>query len=54
VISISRPGTYTGALPMSPHPEWRKNTAHIRHLDRIVNRIRELEARLADLERKQR
>ncbi|HXV06943.1 MAG TPA: UDP-3-O-(3-hydroxymyristoyl)glucosamine N-acyltransferase [Burkholderiales bacterium] len=52
--SISRPGTYSGALPMSPHPEWLKNAAHIRHLDRMAHRIRELESRLADLERKQR
>jgi UDP-3-O-[3-hydroxymyristoyl] glucosamine N-acyltransferase len=52
--SISKAGTYTGALPMSPHAEWLKNAAHIRHLDRMANRIRELETRLADLERKQR
>jgi UDP-3-O-[3-hydroxymyristoyl] glucosamine N-acyltransferase len=52
--SISKPGTYTGALPMSPHAEWLKNAAHLRHLDRMAHRIRELEARLTDLERKQR
>jgi UDP-3-O-[3-hydroxymyristoyl] glucosamine N-acyltransferase len=52
--SIFKAGTYTAMYPISPHPEWLKNAAHIRHLDRLATRIRELETRLADLERKQR
>ena len=52
--SILKAGTYIGALPMAPHIDWLKNAAHIRHLDRMAKRIRELETRLADLERKQR
>jgi UDP-3-O-[3-hydroxymyristoyl] glucosamine N-acyltransferase len=52
--SILKPGTYTALFPISSHPEWLKNAAHIRHLDRLATRIRELETRLADLERKQR
>jgi UDP-3-O-[3-hydroxymyristoyl] glucosamine N-acyltransferase len=52
--SIAKPGTYTGLFPVSAHAEWLRNAAHIRHLDRLAVRIRELEAKLADLERKQR
>ena len=52
--SISKPGTYTALFPISRHAEWLKNAAHIRHLDRLAVRIRELEAKLADLDREQR
>ena len=44
--SITRAGTYTGALPSAPSREWAKTVAHLRGLDRLVKRIRELEKRL--------
>ena len=50
--SILKPGTYSGLFPLSQHQDWLKNAAHIRHLDALANRVRELESRLADLERK--
>lgn len=50
--SILKAGTYSGLFPISQHQEWLKNAAHIRHLDALANRVRELESRLADLERK--
>jgi UDP-3-O-[3-hydroxymyristoyl] glucosamine N-acyltransferase len=44
--SITRAGTYTGTLPSAPAREWAKTVAHLRSLDRLVKRIRELEKRL--------
>lgn len=50
--SILKPGTYTALFPISPHQEWLKNAAHIRHLDALAGRVRELAVRLAEIERK--
>jgi UDP-3-O-[3-hydroxymyristoyl] glucosamine N-acyltransferase len=50
--SIDKPGTYTGAMPAEPHRDWLRNAAHLRHLDAMAERIRALEARLAQLEKK--
>ncbi len=50
--SILKPGTYSGLFPISQHQDWLRNAAHIRHLDALANRVRELESRLADMERK--
>ncbi|MBZ0125657.1 MAG: UDP-3-O-(3-hydroxymyristoyl)glucosamine N-acyltransferase [Rhodocyclaceae bacterium] len=50
--SVNKAGTYTGAIPFESHRDWLKNAAHIRHLDAMADRIRELEARLAQLEKK--
>lgn len=50
--SITRPGTYTGAMPIEAHRDWLKNAAQMRHLDAMAGKIRELEARLAQLEKK--
>ncbi|MBK6630378.1 MAG: UDP-3-O-(3-hydroxymyristoyl)glucosamine N-acyltransferase [Betaproteobacteria bacterium] len=48
--SISQPGTYSGAMPFEAHRDWLKNAAHMRHLDALAEKIRVLEARLAQLE----
>lgn len=45
--SISRPGVYTASLPVQGHADWVKNFAHLRHLDRLADRIRALEQQLA-------
>ena len=50
--SIKQPGTYTGAMPFEAHREWLRNAAQLRHLDAMSERIRDLEARLAQLEKK--
>ena len=50
--SILKPGTYTSLFPISTHQDWLRNASHIRHLDALALRLRELERRLADLERK--
>jgi UDP-3-O-[3-hydroxymyristoyl] glucosamine N-acyltransferase len=49
--SLNQAGTYTGLYPVSAHPDWLRNAAHIRHLDALVERVRALEKRLAELER---
>lgn len=50
--SISRSGTYTGAMPFEQHSDWLKNASHLRHLEAMSDRLRELETRLAKLENK--
>ena len=44
--SITRAGTYAGTLPSAPSREWAKTVAHLRNLDRLTKRIRDLEKRL--------
>ncbi|MDI6749072.1 MAG: UDP-3-O-(3-hydroxymyristoyl)glucosamine N-acyltransferase [Rhodocyclaceae bacterium] len=48
--SLPTAGSYTGTVPLQPHPEWLKNFAHLRHLDALADKIRALEKRLAELE----
>jgi len=50
--SIATPGSYTGTVPFLPHAEWLKNFSRLRHLDAMADRIRALEKRLAELEKK--
>ena len=47
---IAKPGHYSGSYPIDEHGEWVRNAAHIRSLDRMHKRIRELEKKLAALE----
>ena len=48
-----RPGAYTSAMPFSTHEQWLKNAAHLRHLDSMAEKIRALEQKINELERKQ-
>ncbi len=41
--SINRPGVYTAGLPLQTHADWVRNFAHLRHLDTLVERVRQLE-----------
>lgn len=50
--SISQPGSYTGAMPFEAHRDWLRNAAQMCHLDEMAKRMRELETRLAQLEKK--
>ena len=50
--SITRAGTYSGAVPFLEHGEWLKNFSRLRHLDVMADKIRALEQRLAALEKK--
>ena len=44
--SLDKPGTYTGVYPFSSHQRWLRNAAHLRQLDELVKRVRDLEGRL--------
>jgi len=44
---IPRAGVYSGAFPSAPSREWAKAVAHVRSLDGLVKRIRELEKKLS-------
>jgi UDP-3-O-[3-hydroxymyristoyl] glucosamine N-acyltransferase len=50
--SITRAGTYSGAVPFLEHGDWLKNFSRLRHLDAMADKIRALEQRLAALEKK--
>ncbi len=50
--SLTKSGTYTAAMPFSEHETWQKNAVHMRNLDKLVNRIKQLEKRLNELESK--
>ena len=50
--SLPKAGTYTSAPPFTEHEVWQKNAVHMRNLDKLVNRIKQLEKRLNELESK--
>lgn len=50
--SISKAGTYSGAVPFLAHGDWLRNFSRLRHLDAMADKIRALEQRLAALEKK--
>ncbi len=50
--SLTKPGTYTSALPFSEHEVWQRNAVHMRNLDKLVGRVKELEKKLKELESK--
>ncbi len=41
--SIRSPGVYTGSLPLQKHADWVRNFSHLRHLDGMAKKIRQLE-----------
>jgi UDP-3-O-[3-hydroxymyristoyl] glucosamine N-acyltransferase len=51
--SITEVGTYSGGYPFEPNRTWRRNAAQIRHLDLLAKTVKQLEKRLAEMERKQ-
>lgn len=51
--SISKPGAYTGTVPFMAHEDWLRNFSRLRHLDAMADKIRTLENRIAELEKKQ-
>lgn len=50
--SINKPGTYTGMFPFDDNESWAKNTALVRHLSELADRVRALEKRLSEKENK--
>lgn len=51
--SLREKGTYSGMNPFSEKDKWMRNTAHIRHLDEMASRIRNLEKELEVLNRRE-
>jgi UDP-3-O-[3-hydroxymyristoyl] glucosamine N-acyltransferase len=47
--SITQPGTYSGGLPHSGNREWLKTTAHLRRLDKLLERVQTLEQEVKDI-----
>jgi len=47
---IKTPGVYTSVQPLMAHDDWKKNAAHLRHLDALSKRLRALEKSLKDKE----
>lgn len=50
--SITRSGSYSGAVPFMNHADWLRNFSRLRHLDAMADKIQALERRLAELEKK--
>jgi len=50
--SITTPGSYTGTVPFMAHADWLRNFSRLRHLDALADRIRALEQRLAEQEKR--
>jgi len=50
--SIAKEGTYTSVMPFSVHQDWLKNAAHLRHLDKMAEKLSELEKKISELEGK--
>lgn len=47
--SIKQAGTYTGWYPVQKHEDWLSNAAHLRHLDKLAQKVKALERQLATL-----
>lgn len=50
--SIREAGSYAAIFPFSKTDDWRKNTAHLRHLDDLAKRIKTLEHELDSIKSK--
>ncbi len=48
---IRKPGTYTGMFPADENAAWARNTAVVRHLAELADRVRALEKKLAAKEK---
>ena len=49
--SIKERGSYCGIFPFSTTQTWRKNAAHVRHLDEMAGRIKQLEQKIEALKK---
>jgi UDP-3-O-[3-hydroxymyristoyl] glucosamine N-acyltransferase len=50
--SVSEKGMYTSTIPAIEHHDWLRNAVHIKHLDEMASRLKQLEKRLKELESK--
>lgn len=49
--SITKPGEYTSVMPFSAHQDWLRNAAHLRRLDKMAEKLSELEKKISEQER---
>jgi UDP-3-O-[3-hydroxymyristoyl] glucosamine N-acyltransferase len=47
--SFAEPGYYSGNLPAVPNKDWRKTVVHLRNMDDMTKRLKDLERRVAEL-----
>jgi UDP-3-O-[3-hydroxymyristoyl] glucosamine N-acyltransferase len=52
--SILRAGTYAGVYPIAENKDWARSAAHLRNLDKLVDRVRKLEKQISDLQKRKR
>jgi UDP-3-O-[3-hydroxymyristoyl] glucosamine N-acyltransferase len=50
--SIRNPDTYASSFPLSTMKEWRSNAVHLRHLDDLVKRVKQLESEIKTMKHK--
>lgn len=50
--SVNQKDVFTSLIPAQPHTEWMKNSVHLRHLHDMMERIKTLEKKLAQMENK--
>lgn len=50
--SIREAGSYAGIFPFSKNEDWRKNAAHLRHLDELAGKVKQLQQEIEELKRK--
>ena len=48
--SFPQAGSYSSGIPAMPSADWRRNVARFRQLDELSRRLKQLEARIADLD----
>lgn len=48
--TVDKAGQYTSLYPLAPHREWLKTAAQVRQIERLAERVRRLEQKLAEIE----
>jgi UDP-3-O-[3-hydroxymyristoyl] glucosamine N-acyltransferase len=51
--SIRQADTYASSFPLSTMKEWRSNAVHLRHLDDLVKRVKQLESEIKTMKHKE-
>jgi UDP-3-O-[3-hydroxymyristoyl] glucosamine N-acyltransferase len=50
--SIRNPDAYASSYPLSTRKEWLSNAVHLRHLDELVQRVKQLENEIKSMQKK--
>lgn len=51
--TVDKAGQYTSIYPLAPHREWLRTTAQVKQIEKLAERVRQLEQKLADIEGKE-